>query len=186
MSMSRFLYPALALLLLIAAPVSAQQPSSPPPGAGPGAGPGPRGIGPGGGWGPGMMMGPGMMSGQGMWGRGGFGGMCSPRAAGLAEWRIDRIQRRVKLTDAQRPALDELRSASQKAAETIAAACPQDFPSTSSDRLSLMEKRMEAMLQAIKTVRPAFDKFYATLTPEQKASFDGAGPRNWGWRNWGR
>ena len=41
------------------------------------------------GGGPGMMMGPGMGSGR--MGR----GMCDPRAAGLAEWRIERIERAI-------------------------------------------------------------------------------------------
>jgi hypothetical protein len=66
-----------------------------------------------GGWGPGMMMGPGMM-GSGMIGS----GMCNPRAAGLAEWRVEMIERVVRPTDAQRGALSDLKAASTKAAET--------------------------------------------------------------------
>jgi hypothetical protein len=38
--------------------------------------------------------------------------MCNPRSAGLAEWRIARIERAVRPTDAQRPKLEELRTAS--------------------------------------------------------------------------
>jgi hypothetical protein len=50
----------------------------------------------------GMMMGPGMM------GRGSFGAMmCHPRAAGLAEWRMDRIESAIKPTEAQRTALND-------------------------------------------------------------------------------
>ena len=52
-------------------------------------------------------------------------------------------------------------------------------------RRELMEKRLETMLAAMKTVRPAFDAFYATLSAEQKAKLDQAGPRRWGWRHWG-
>src|SRR6478609_8344190 len=53
-----------------------------------------------GGWGPGMMMGPDMMTGgPGMWGSG-YGGMCSPRFAALAEWRIDEIEHAVRPTEA--------------------------------------------------------------------------------------
>jgi hypothetical protein len=124
-----------------------------------------------GGWGPGMMMGPGMM-GSGMMGS----GMCNPRAAGLAEWRVEMIERMVRPTDAQRGALSDLKAASTKAAETIAAACPRDFPETATARLELMEKRLDAMLQAVRTVRPAFDAFYATLTDDQKAALNRAGP----------
>lgn len=153
------------------------------PGAGgppPAAGPGPGGPGPG--WGPGMMMGPGMM---GWGGRGGMGMLCNPRAAGMAEWRMERIERVVQPTEAQRAALNDLRTASTKAAEQIAAACPRQFPASATARMELMEKRLETMLAAMKTVRPAFDAFYATLSAEQKAKLDQAGPRRWGWRHWG-
>jgi hypothetical protein len=170
--------------LILAVPVIAQQrppnPGNPPAEGGPGYGPGgPRGSG----WGPGMMMGPGRM---GWGGRGGMGfaGMCDPRAAGLAEWRMERIERLVSPTEAQRVALNELQAASTKAAETVAAACPREFPASATARLELMEKRLDAMLLAIKTVRPAFDAFYATLTDEQKARINTGGPRRWGWHGW--
>ncbi len=132
--------------------------------------PGSRGYG----WGPGAMMGPGMM------GR----GACDPGVAGLAAWRIERIERAIKPTDAQKAALNELKAASAKAAETISAACPRQFPANASQRFDLMEKRLEAMLQAIKTVRPAFDAFYGALSNEQKTLLDSIGPRQRGWQHW--
>jgi hypothetical protein len=121
-----------------------------------------------------------MMGAGGMWGR----NMCDPRAAGLAEWRVERIERLVRPTDAQKPKLDDLKSASAKAAQTISVACPRDIPQSPSARLELMEKRLTAMLEAVKTVRPAFDAFYASLDKEQQARLDEAGPRRWGWRGW--
>lgn len=192
--MKRLLTSALAVAIvgtIATAPVVAQQSGTPPatppaagaPGPGSGAGPG-YGPGRGYGWGPGMMMGPGMMGWGGRGGMGGFAGMCDPRGAGLAEWRMKRIERLIKPNEAQRKALDDLRTASTKAAETIAAACPRDFPASASARMELMEKRLEAMLTAMKTVRPAFDAFYVTLTDEQKARINSGGPRHWGWRGW--
>lgn len=176
---------------LVVAPAIAQQagsgPGNPPAasgsgsdgGSGGGAGPGygPRGYG----WGPGMMMGPGMMG----WG-GGMGAVCDPRGAGLAEWRMERIERLINPTEAQRAALNDLRTASTKAAEIVAAACPREFPASATARLELMEKRLDAMQQAIKIVRPAFDAFYATLNDEQKARINTGGPRGWGWHHWWR
>jgi hypothetical protein len=159
---------------IMAAPVVAQQ-TGPVPGNPPAERSG-RGYG----WGPGMMMGPGMMG----WDGDGSAGMCNPRAAGLAEWRMERIERLVKPTEAQRPALDGLHTASTKAAELISAACPHDFPASAPARLEAMEKRMDTMLQAIKIVRPAFDAFYVTLTEDQKARLNTAGPRGWGWHGW--
>jgi hypothetical protein len=157
--------------MLASAPVSAQ------PGWG---GMGKGGMGGMGGGGPGLM-GPGMMGAGGMWG----GGMCNPRAAGLAEWRAERIDRLVRPTDAQRPKLDELRKASARAAEIISAACPTDIPQSPVARLELMEKRMNAMLEALKVVRPAFAEFYNALDADQQSRLNAAGPRRWGWQGQG-
>jgi hypothetical protein len=132
------------------------------------------------GWGPGMMMGPGMMD------RGMMGRMCGPSAAGFAEWRISRIEEIIKPTDAQKAKFDEFKAASNKAADIMRAACPTSIPLTMTGRMEAMEKRTEAMLQSIKTVRPALDAFYATLNDEQKAQLDrGTGRRHrfWRWRD---
>jgi hypothetical protein len=131
-------------------------------------------------WGPGFMMGPGMMRGAGMWG-GRFDGPCDPSVAGMAEWRINEIERVVQPTDAQRATLADLRTASAKAADKIKSACPREVPQTSAQRMAFMEKRMEAMLEAIRIVRPAFEAFYAAMSDEQKARLDAVGPRRWGW-----
>ena len=194
--MKPFLMSAAAIAIagtLLAAPAVAQpagpSPGNPPaaggpgPGGGPDTGPGP-GYGPRGGWGSGMMMGPGMMGWGG--GMGGMGAVCDPRGAGLAEWRMERIERLITPNEAQRTALNDLRTASTNAAEIIAAACPREFPASATARLELMEKRLDAMQQAIKTVRPAFDAFYATLNDEQKARVNTGGPRRWGWHGWWR
>jgi ribosomal protein L20A (L18A) len=42
-------------------------------------------------------------------------------------------------------------------------------------RLDAMEKRLRAMVNAAKTVRPALEGFYASLTSEQKARFNRIG-----------
>jgi LTXXQ motif family protein len=152
---------AVAIFMLVSGSASAQRPS------------GPENWG----WGPGMMMGPGMM-------RGGFAFTCNPRAAGFAEWRIKRIESAVNPNEPQRAALNELRTASTKAAELIAGTCPADVPAKSTERLQLMEKRLDAMLQAIKVVRPAFEAFYNSLDDAQKTRLDAVGPRQWGWRGW--
>lgn len=131
-------------------------------------------------WGPEMMMGPGMMGRGGMWDR----GMCSPRGAGLAEWRLTRIEERLRPTAEQRTKLAAVRDASAKAANVITAACPSEIPQSPVARLELMEKRLDAMFEAIKIVRPAFNAFYDSLTAEQQAQLATIGPRGWGWRAW--
>ena len=129
--------------------------------------------------GPGYMMGPGMMDRQ------QFGRMCGPRSAGFAEWRIDRLERVVKPTEAQRAKFDEFKAASNKAAEAMRAACPTDVPATMVERMEATEKRLDAMLQSVKSVRPALEAFYATLSDAQKASLNAGsrGERYWRWRD---
>jgi hypothetical protein len=126
----------------------------------------------------GSMLGPGMMH-ERMHRR-----ICSPDAAGFAEWRINRFEQFIKPTEAQRAKFDAFKAASAKAAETMRAACPAETPRTMPARMEAMEKRMDAMLQAVKIIRPALDEFYATLDSEQKSRLDsGAGRgRFWRWR----
>ena len=139
----------------------------------------PYGRGRGGPDGPGYMMGPGMMDRQ------LFGRMCGPRYSGFAEWRLERLEQVIKPTEAQRGKFDEFRAASTKAAETMRAACPTDVPTTMVGRMEATEKRLDAMLQAVKTVRPALEAFYATLSDEQKAGLnvDSGRRRFWRWRD---
>jgi hypothetical protein len=93
--------------------------------------------------------GPGYMTGPGMMDRQLFGRMCSPRMAGFAEWRLDRMERVIKPTEAQCAKFDEFKAASIKAAETTRAACAIDVPTTMVGRMEAMEKRLEAMLGII-------------------------------------
>jgi hypothetical protein len=44
-------------------------------------------------------------------------------------------------------------------------------------RLAALRKRLDAMLQGVKSVRDALDDFYATLSDEQKAQFEAIGAR---------
>src|SRR2546429_9462785 len=79
-------------------------------------------------------------------------------------------------TDAQRPALDELRAASAKAIEMLQSGCPKDLPSIPTGRLAAIESRLQVMLAAVQTVRPALEHFYQSLTDEQKARFNAIAP----------
>ena len=79
-------------------------------------------------------------------------------------------------TDAQRPALDELRAANAKAIDILKAGCPKELPSTPTGRLTAMESRLQVMLQAVQTVRPALERFYQSLDDEQKARFNAVSP----------
>jgi LTXXQ motif family protein len=98
--------------------------------------------------------------------------VCSDDAAQLTDWPIERISEVVQPTDTQRPALDELRAASAKAIDMLKSGCPKDLPSIPTGRLAAMESRLQVMLAAVQTIRPALERFYQSLSDEQKARFN--------------
>jgi len=104
--------------------------------------------------------------------RGPGGRMCDERLSRFAQMRLERIERVVKPTDAQKQAFADFKTASTKAADLVRAACPTEVALTPTGRLETAEKLTEARLQAIRTVRPALDNFYKALTDEQKARFN--------------
>jgi hypothetical protein len=101
--------------------------------------------------------------------------LCTARGPGVADLPLDRIGQTVRPTEVQQAALDELKSASAKAAETLKGNCPAYEALTPTGRVEAMEKRLAAMLDAVKTVQPALTKFYDGLTDEQKARFNTLG-----------
>jgi hypothetical protein len=101
--------------------------------------------------------------------------LCTDRGPGVADLPIDRIGQAVRPTEAQQASLDELKAASAKAAEGLKGNCPAYQALTPTGRVEAMEKRLEAMLDAVKTVQPALIKFYDGLTDEQKARFNTLG-----------
>ncbi len=100
--------------------------------------------------------------------------MCGADAQ-VASLPIDRITAAVSPDDAQRAALDALANASVQAAQTIKAACPTDVAYTPTGRLDAMERRVQAMVQAVAMIRPPLDTFYGLLSDEQKARFNALG-----------
>jgi hypothetical protein len=95
--------------------------------------------------------------------------------AGLSSVPIEKIEDVVQPTDTQLDALDQLDEALMKAVDILSQACPTAVAQTPVGRLEAMEKRLEAMIAAANTVRPALDDFYAALSNEQKAKFNRMG-----------
>jgi hypothetical protein len=54
--------------------------------------------------------------------------------------------------------------------------CQPEDAVTPPARLAAIGKRLDTMLQTVKSVRAALDNFYGTLTDEQKAQFEAIGP----------
>jgi len=85
---------------------------------------------------------------------------------------IDRIRRVIDPSEAQASALDALDEATHRAAEELKASCQGDQNLTPPGRIAAMEQRLKATLGALDRVQPALDRFYGSLSDEQKARFN--------------
>lgn len=136
-----------------------------------------------GGWGHGGPGGHGMMGGP-------MGAICEGKGAEMTDHMLIGLQYKVNPTDAQKPAFEELKAAAKVAAAKAQAGCPAKPAQTAdgtqpprkapTERLALMETALAAQLDAIRTVRPAAEKFYASLSDEQKKTMTEMGPRGHG------
>jgi hypothetical protein len=97
---------------------------------------------------------------------------CSGDKAGLTALPIERIHEVVQPTGQQSAQIDALRTSIDKAVQTLENACPDYIPQTPVGRMEVMQKRLEAMIEAANTVKPPLDDFYASLSSEQKARFN--------------
>jgi hypothetical protein len=100
---------------------------------------------------------------------------CGADSRDVAGVPVDEIQQALNPTDEQGAALDELGNASVQAAQLVKSSCPTDVSLTPIGRVDAMQQRVQAMVSAVKVVRPALEKFYNTLTDEQKARFNALG-----------
>jgi hypothetical protein len=95
----------------------------------------------------------------------------------FGEAMIQRLERTTRPTPEQRAAFDALKEAATKAAGIVQAACPAERALTPTGRLAAAERRLSAMLEAVRTVRPAMEAFYGSLSDEQKARVFMSQPR---------
>jgi LTXXQ motif family protein len=94
---------------------------------------------------------------------------CGRQGAEFENWPFDAIGQSVGADEKERTALAALRESAKKAAERLAADCPQDVPAAPAARLEAVEQGIDAALAAFDTVEPALATFYGTLDDEQKA-----------------
>jgi len=104
--------------------------------------------------------------------------LCGSQAEGFTKLPAQRIEELVKPTGPQQAALDQLKEASAKAADDLQGSCPTHIGETPTARLDAMNNRLDAMVQAVKTLRPTLGTFYASLSDEQKAQFNSMGQQN--------
>jgi hypothetical protein len=101
--------------------------------------------------------------------------ICNEQAGNFTQLPLERIDETIQPNQQQQSALDNLNTASSKAANELQASCPTQAPSTPGDRLDVITKRLNSMIQAVNIVRPALVTFYASLSDEQKARFNAMG-----------
>jgi hypothetical protein len=102
---------------------------------------------------------------------------CGADQANIAPWPSSDIEAKLHPTEAQRASLAALQDATAKASDTLKAACPaNDDAITPTARLEAAGRRLDVLLQAVKSVRTALDDFYGRLSDEQKAQFEAIGP----------
>ena len=100
---------------------------------------------------------------------------CTPPE--VLPWPAADIEAKLHLNDAQREELGALSRMDALARNTLNFDCQPDENLTPPNRLATADTRLDAMLDAIKWVRPALDDFFATLSDEQKAKFDTIGAK---------
>jgi len=98
--------------------------------------------------------------------------LCSEESANFTQLPTQAIEQSLKLNTQQTPTLDQLSTASSKAAIELEKSCPTQTPQNPADRLDAITKRLNAMIQAVNTIRPALNNFYASLNDDQKARFN--------------
>ena len=102
---------------------------------------------------------------------------CAEQASGMPQWPTEQIVRTLRLTDVQRAKLDDVQAAAALAADRLKASCPTEIPATPPGRVDAIAQRLDALLQAVTSVRERLETFYAALSDEQKARFNTMGAR---------
>jgi hypothetical protein len=98
--------------------------------------------------------------------------VCNERAAGVSSLPFDRIEQVLRPNQSERTALADLRKVSAQAVDLLKSSCPDFQALTPVGRLEAMEQRLDAMLQAVLRLQPTLEKFYGSLSDEQKERFN--------------
>ncbi|MBL29609.1 MAG: hypothetical protein CMM50_18920 [Rhodospirillaceae bacterium] len=117
----------------------------------------------------------------------GFGAFCGRDMGPMTAFVTSMVEHRIDMNDAQTAAWGEVKTALATAGGTMAAACDKlkaDNPAsddteaakmtlpTTPERLTRFETLLSAGLEAVQTVTPTVDRFYATLDQDQQKTFD--------------
>jgi hypothetical protein len=101
--------------------------------------------------------------------------LCSQQPGGLVSLPVQRIEQVVRPNEHQQNAFGNLKRATQNAADQLRS-CPTAVPQSPVKRLDIVEARLNTIVEALKSVRPDLESFYASLSDGQKARFNVMGP----------
>jgi hypothetical protein len=102
--------------------------------------------------------------------------ICSQLAGSFIDLPVQRIEQVVQPTAQQRSTFDDLKKATQNDADRLRSSYSSAVPLSPVARVDTVATRLRAMADAIKSIRPALENFYASLNDEQKARFNMMGP----------
>lgn len=102
---------------------------------------------------------------------GAIGPSCDGATAAI-DRTIDQIDKSVQPTEAQRPALADVKQAFGKAADDLEAHCPATVSPTAVGRLEAIEARLDATWRSILSIQVALANFESKLDDAQKGRFD--------------
>lgn len=114
------------------------------------------------------------------WGKGGhpgFGRFCGKRREARTERMIAFVEGLMTFTPAQEAAWNDLTKSVRDGNKSMDETCESlkqdaDAPTSATERLARMETMLAAGLKIVQSIRPKFDRFYATLSDKQKRAFD--------------
>jgi len=96
-------------------------------------------------------------------------GTCAGQAIELKTMPFDLVSRIVQPNDAQRSALEQVRSRANEAAATLSATCPKDIPAELGRQLDHLGNALDSISASLTALQPALAAFYDALDDEQKA-----------------
>ena len=96
-------------------------------------------------------------------------GACAGQAIELKTMPFDLVSRTVQPNEAQRNALEQVRSTANEAAATLSASCPRDIPEDLGRQLDRLGDALDSISVSLAALRPALATFYDALDDEQKA-----------------
>ena len=103
--------------------------------------------------------------------------LCSQQSGDATHLPIQRIEQVVQPNNQQQQdVFAALKQASRDTAAQLQASCPSQVSQTPVERLDAVKTRLQAMVDAMNTIRPKLQAFYASLSDDQKARFNTMAP----------